>query len=243
MNLLDIIIIAILALYMISGMYRGSITSLLGTIGFVAAWYGARRLYPAVANMALSNQTLMAVLNQYLEPESFFTTHQRAITAVSEVLAGGETAIQGAISSISGNLAVISRAFEANVRSQMFQNLGITTLADYLDQTIWQAVFNVGAFVLCFIALYVLASLLVNLLDHVISFPLVRGIDWLIGGALGLVRGLVLCVLVMNLLPAVAEIIAPDFAKGLTSTSVLLNYVRRMDILKVNDMVRTLIGG
>ena len=100
-----------------------------------------------------------------------------------------------------------------------------------------------GAFVLCFIALYVLASLLVNLLDHVISFPLVRGIDWLIGGALGLVRGLVLCVLVMNLLPAVAEIIAPDFAKGLTSTSVLLNYVRRMDILKVNDMVRTLIGG
>ena len=243
MNLLDIIIIAILAFYIISGMYRGSITSFLGTIGFVAAWYGARQFYPAVANMALSNQTLMAVLNQYLEPESFFATHQQAITTVAEVISGGETAIQSAISSISSNLSVISRAFEANVRSQMFQNLGITTLADYLDQTIWQAVFTVAAFVLCFIALYVLASLVVNLLDHVISFPLVRGFDWLIGGALGLVRGLVVVILVMNLLPAVAQIVAPEFAEGLKNSSVLLNFVTRLDILNVNTMVKTLIGG
>ena len=243
MNLLDIIIIAILAFYLISGMYRGSITSFLGTIGFVAAWYGARQFYPAVANMALSNQTLMAVLNQYLEPESFFASHQQAMTAVSEVIAGGEAAIQSAIASVSSNLSVISKAFEANVRSQMFQNLGITTLADYLDQTIWQAVFNVAAFVLCFIALYVLASLIVNLLDHVISFPLIRGFDWLVGGLLGLVRGLVVVILVLNLLPAVAQIVAPEFTEGLKNSSVLLNFVMRMDILNVNTMVKTLIGG
>ena len=243
MNLLDIVILVILAFYVISGMDRGSITSLLGTIGFVAAWYGARQLYPIVANMALSNQTLMAVLNQYLEPESFFATHQQAITTVAEVISGGETAIQGAISAISGNLSVIAHAFEANVRSQMFQSLGITTLADYLDQTIWQAVFNVGSFVLCFIALYVLASLLVNLLDHVISFPLVRGFDWLIGGALGLVRGMVICVLVLNLLPAIAEIVAPAFAENLKNGSVLLNFITHADILNVNSMIQTLIGG
>ena len=141
--------------------------------------------------MALSNQTLMAVLNQYLEPESFFTSHQIATTSVAEVISGGETAIQSAIAAVSKQLSVISRAFEANVRSQVFQNLGITTLADYLDQTIWQAIFNVAAFLLCFIALYVLTMLIVNLLDHVISFPLIRGFDWLVGGLLGLVRGVV----------------------------------------------------
>ena len=37
MNLLDIAIIVILAFYLISGMYRGSITSLLSTLGFVGA--------------------------------------------------------------------------------------------------------------------------------------------------------------------------------------------------------------
>ena len=243
MNLLDVIIIAILAFYLISGMYRGSITSFLGTAGFVAAWFGAKQFYPQVAQLALSNQTLMAVLNQYLEPESFFASHAQAVTSVAEVISGGETAIQNAIASVSGNLSVISKAFEANVRSQMFQNLGISTLADYLDQTIWQAVFNVGAFILCFIALYVVAMLVVNLLDHVISFPLVRGFDWLLGGALGLVRGLVICVLVLNVVPAIAQIIAPEFAQNLISGSVLMNFVNNLDILNVGTMMKTLIGG
>ena len=243
MNLLDIVILAILAFYLISGMYRGSITSFLGTAGFIAAWFGAIRFYPQVAHMALSNQTLMAVLNQYLEPESFFTSHQIATTSVAEVISGGETAIQSAIAAVSKQLSVISRAFEANVRSQVFQNLGITTLADYLDQTIWQAIFNVAAFLLCFIALYVLTMLIVNLLDHVISFPLIRGFDWLVGGLLGLVRGVVVCILVLYLLPAVAQIVSPEFAQNITSTSVLMNFVKSFDFVNVGQTITRLIGG
>ena len=243
MNLLDVVILTILAFCLISGMYRGSITSFLGTAGFIAAWFGARQFYPQVAQLALSNQTLMAVLNQYLEPESFFASHQQAVTTVAEVISGGETAIQNAIASVSTNLTVISKAFEANVRSQVFQNLGISTLADYLDQTIWQAVFNVGAFILCFVALYVLAMLVVNLLDHVISFPLIRGVDWLVGGLLGLVRGAVICVLLLYLLPAVARVVSPEFADNLVNTSTLMNFMNRTDILNVSAMMKTLIGG
>ena len=243
LNLLDIAIIVILAFYLISGMYRGFITSMLGTAGFIAAWFGAQHFYPQVANLALSNQTLMAVLNQYLEPESFFASHTQAITSVSEVIAGGESAIQNAIASIAQKLPVVSKAFEANVRAQMFQNLNINTLADYLDQTIWQAVFNVGAFILCFIALYVLSALVVNLLDHVISFPLVRGFDWLLGGLFGLARGLVIVVLVLCLLPALVEIVSPDFAASLRTGSVLYSYVSQLDFLNVGTLVTGLIGG
>ena len=243
LNLLDITIIVILAFYLISGMYRGFITSLLGTVGFVGAWFGAQQLYPRVANLALSNQTLMAVLNQYLEPESFFASHSQAIKTVSEVIAGGEAEIQNAVAPVAQKLSVVSKAFEANVRAQMFQRLGINTLADYLDQTIWQAVFNVGAFILCFIALYVLACLIVNLLDHVISFPLVRGFDWLLGGLFGVARGLVVVVLVLCLLPAVVQIVSPDFAESLRTGSALYSYVTQMDFLNVGTLVTGLIGG
>ena len=243
MNLLDIVILAILAFYLISGMYRGSITSFLGTAGFIAAWYGAIQFYPTVAHMALSNQTLMAVLNQYLEPEGFFTSHTQAVSTVSEVIAGGEAAIQNAVAPVTAKLSVISKAFEANLRAQMFQRLGINTLADYLDQTIWQAVFNVGAFILCFIALYVLACLVVNLLDHVISFPLVRGFDWLLGGIFGLARGLVVVVLVLWLLPSLVQIVSPQFAESLKTGSALYSYVTQMDFLNVGTLVTGLIGG
>ena len=243
MNLLDIALVAILALYMISGMYRGFITSCLSTVGFVAAWFGARRFYQQVAQLALSNQTLMAVLNQYLEPESFFANHAQAATTVREVLAGGETAIQAAIDPISKKLSVIAKAFETNIRGEMFRNLGITTLSDYLDQTIWQSVFYVAAFLLCFIALYVLASLIVNLLDHVIAFPLFRGVDWLLGGLVGLVRGVVVALLVLYLLPSLVQIVRPDFAESLRSGSVLYSYITQMDYLDVGNLIRGLIGG
>ena len=243
LNLLDITIIVILAFYLISGMYRGFITSLLGTVGFVGAWFGAQQLYPRVAKLALSNQTLMAVLNQYLEPETFFESHSQAVSTVSEVIAGGEAAIQNAVSAVSAKLSVVSKAFEANVRAQMFQRLGINTLADYLDQTIWQAVFNVLAFLLCFIALYVLVCLVVNLLDHVISFPVVRGFDWLLGGIFGVARGLVVVVLVMCLVPAIVQIVSPEFADSLRNGSALYSYVMQMDFLNVQKFVTSLVGG
>ena len=159
------------------------------------------------------------------------------------MIAGGEAAIQNAVAAVSGKLSVISKAFEANVRAQMFQRLGINTLADYLDQTIWQAVFNVGAFLLCFIALYVLACLVVNLLDHVISFPLVRGFDWLLGGIFGLARGLVMVVLVLCLLPALVQIVSPEFADNLRTGSALYTFVTQIDFLNVGNLVTSLIGG
>ena len=243
MNLLDIAILVILAFYVVSGMYRGSITSLLHTIGFAVAWVGAQILYPSLARAALSNRTLMAVLSQYLEPENFFATHNQAISQVSEVIARGETAIQTAISSLSPNLAVFSKAFEANVRAQMFQNLGINTLAEYLDQTVWQAAFNVGGFVLCFVALYIVISLIVNLLDRVISFPVVRGFDWLLGGFFGLIRGLVVVVALVFLLPSLVQIMSPEFAATLTSGSSLYGFIRSIDLLHVVNMFRGLIGG
>ena len=185
----------------------------------------------------------MAVLNQYLEPESFFSSHSQAVTTVSEVIAGGESAIQNAVASVSDKLSVISKAFEANVRAQMFQRLGINTLADYLDQTIWQAIFNVLAFLLCFIALYVLVCLIVNLLDHVISFPLVRGFDWLLGGLFGLARGLVIVVLVVSLIPTIVQIVSPEFADSLKTGSVMYSYVTQMDFLNVSSLVKSLVGG
>lgn len=246
MNLLDIIIIAVLAFYMISGMYRGLITSGLSMFGFFGAWIGAERFYTRVSEMALSNKTLMAVLTQYLEPESFFKTHSQAITAVSDVVAGGEAAIQNAVSSISGNLSIIADAFEFNVRSQMFQNLGITTLADYLDQTIWMAVFNVAAFVLCFVALYVLITLVVNLLDHVICWPifLSGAIDSIFGGIFGLARGLCVTLVIILLVPSLVSVISPEFSQALVSGSALYSTVVQLDFgSKVSSLLRLLIGG
>ena len=242
MNIVDFIILAIFAYGLLAGMYKGSITSGLSLVGFVGAWFGAQQVYQRIADFALSNTTLMAVLNQYLEPESFFANHTQAVTAVADVVAGGEEAITAAVESVSKNFAFISDAFSANLRTQAFQSLNITTLADYFDQTLWVAVFNVAAFVAAFIVFYFVISLVVNLLDHVISFP-VRGFDWLIGGVFGLLRASVVVVLLLTVLPALTTVLNPELTQQLTSGSALYTFAAQFDLLSVGRWVQTLVMG
>lgn len=243
MNIVDILIIAVLGYGLLSGMYKGSITSGLSTLGFVFSWFGAQHVYERIANYALSNTTLMAVLNQYLEPDSFFKSHTEAVTAVSDVIAGGEQAISAAVESVGERFSFISQAFSANIRTQAFENLGISTLSDYLNQTFWVAVFNVAAFVLAFLVIYVVVSLLVNLLDRVISFPVLRGFDWLLGGVLGLLRSSVVVVLILAILPSVTSLISPELTQTLTGGSAMYSFVRQFDPLSVAGWVQSLIAG
>ena len=242
MNILDILIVAIMAFSLFAGMYKGFVTSLLSTFGFIGSWFGASMLYEKIANLALSNNTLMAVLNQYLEPETFFASNAQAAMAVSEVVSGGEAAIQAAVSSVGDKISIIANAFEANVRNQAFANLNITTLADYLDQTIWQAVFNVLAFIVAFVVLYIVVMLVVNLLDHVVRFPIVRMFDWLLGGVCGVVRGLVVAVLVLCIVPSVVSLISPELTQTLIGESTLYSFISQLDFLRVSSMVSKLIG-
>jgi len=242
MNILDILIVAIMAFSLFAGMYKGFVVSGLSTLGFVGSWIGASRIYERIANLALSNNTLMAVLNQYLEPESFFASHAQAAMSVSEVVSGGEAAIQAAVSSVGEKISIIANAFESNIRSQAFANLNISSLADYLDQTIWMAVFNVLAFILSFVVIYIVVMLVVNLLDHVVRFPVLRMFDWLLGGVCGLVRGLVIAVLVLCIVPSIVSLISPELTQSLLSESTLYGFISQLDFLRVSDLVSRLIG-
>lgn len=242
MNILDILILLVLFFCLLAGMHKGFISSLLSTVGFVGSWFGARALYERIANIALSNSTLMAVLSQYLEPASFFNNSTQAAMTVTEVVSGGEQAIQAAVAPVAGKISVISRAFEANIRNQAFTKLNIFSLSDYLDQTIWQAVFNVLAFLVAFLVLYALVSLVVNLLDHVIPFPVLRMFDWLAGGAFGLVRGVVLVVLILCVLPSIVTLVSPELTQSLISESQLYGIISKLDLLNVAGTVAQLIG-
>lgn len=243
MNIVDYIILAILAYGLLAGMYKGMITSTLSLFGFAGAWFGAQAVYEKVANLALSNSTLMAVLNQYLEPETFFENHSQAVMSVAEVVKGSESAIQAAVNTIGEKFSFLADAFSLNIRTQAFANLGIDTLSDYFNQTLWVAVFNVAAFILSFVVIYFVISLLVNLLDRVIAFPILRGFDWLVGGVLGLLRASVVVVLILCILPSMFSLIDVQLTQELMNGSKLYSAASQFDLLRVTDWVRTLING
>ncbi len=242
MNIVDILLLVVLVFGLLAGMYKGFITSALSTAGFFGSWFGALALYPKIANLALSNTTLMGVLNQYLEPANFFANAQQAAQTVTEVVSGGESAIQAAVATVNGKIAIIGKAFEANIRNQAFANLNIATLSDYLDQTIWQAVFSVLAFLLAFVVLYAVISLVINLLDHVVCFPIVRTFDGLLGGLFGLVRGLIVAILLLCLVPSIITLVSPEVADKLLGGSALYKFIMQLDFIGVSKTITRLIG-
>ena len=102
------------------------------------------------------------------------------------------------------------------------------------------------AFIVCFIALYFLATLLVNLLNHVLRFPVLRRIDWLLGGVLGLGRGLVVAALILSVVEPVLTAFSVDLMNSLKQSSAtygLLMGQNALDFLGVrgtiNDIVQS----
>lgn len=66
MNFLDIIIIVLIALYVLNGVYRGFIPSLLNLGGFFVSWIGAFIGYPLLSGQLVQSD-LFSSLRFYME--------------------------------------------------------------------------------------------------------------------------------------------------------------------------------
>lgn len=239
MNIIDILILLVLGFSLCAGMYKGFLSSLLATGGLVGSWFGAKAVYARLADLALSNNSLMGAITAYLEPESFFPDGG---TALVSSLGGNAEQIKALGEAVGKKIPFIREAFENNLMTQAFQELNIGTVAEYFSQTLWQGVFNVLAFIVAFAAIYIAATLLVNLLDHVFRFRLLKGVDWLVGGIFGLARGVAFAVLILVVALPLVGVVAPEFAQTLMDGSKLYTMVSGFDFLGISQTLGKLIG-
>jgi uncharacterized membrane protein required for colicin V production len=220
MNIIDIILYAILAISLVSGMYKGFIASSLAFVGFGASFFGAMNLFPRLSAVVQGNQNLMGVLKYYLDAGSLFKTGSLATATVGQALEGEKSLLNAALQDL--NLpSIIESAFQSNVTSQAFAQLNLTTLSDYLSQTIWMAVINVVSFLILFTVCYVLVLLVVNLLNNVFRFPLLKHLDWLLGGAFGVARGVLIVMLVLSVAPLILSMVPFEAVQDVLNTSTL----------------------
>ncbi len=223
-NIVDLVIIAILLLSVISGMYKGLLTSALTTLGFGAAFFGARAFYPELSHAIQTNSSLMNVLAYYLGASDLFKTVGLAERAVAGAAQNGLLAQAVNDLKLSRLPDAIIKAFQANVDKQLFSGKGLDSLADYLNQTIFGAAINVISFLVLFIVAYLLVMLIVNLLNSVFHFPLLKHFDWLLGGAFGLIRGVIIVSLVLAVVPLAISVINIDVINQMIRTSQLAGY-------------------
>lgn len=212
MNIIDIILLAILAISFISGMQKGFLTSLLATFGFVAAWVLASSVHMTLSSQFMSSQ-LLKWLNANVSFDSFLANLGSVGQEYCRDIIGSVKAISQELSSQNMPAAIVN-AFEANIAA--FPTL---TVSEYLSTTVFQAAFNIVSFVIAFALSYAVIILIVNLLNNMFRMPKLRGVDGILGGVLGAVRGYAIICLVVSIIPMVFTALSSDVIEALLEGS------------------------
>nr|MBR4280947.1 CvpA family protein [Clostridia bacterium] len=216
MNPIDWVIVGILGISVLFGLYRGFISSVLNMGGGLLSFFGAFWLYPKLADFIQQNENLRMTLAHYLEPGSGLDLS----LSQSHVATLGSSGIQQVLSKV--NLpAPLDSILQVNMEHSVFANLNISTVGEYVNQTILQSSINIICYVICFAVLYVVITAVLNLIRAVFRFPVLKQLDSLCGGVFGLLRGLLICLVIFTLVPLVETMIPLDMITELLEASTL----------------------
>jgi len=217
MNPIDIVILAILGISVIYGLYRGFVHTLLSMACCLISILLAFTFGPRLSAVISGNQEISSTLANYTDAVARVGDYDLASTPVQQlslelrqqVLENAELPEQ------------ISEILEGNLMGQVFTNSGLFTVNEYVSNTVVAVAVNILSYILCFSVSYFLLSLVVSLIRHVFKFPLLKQLDWLAGGAFGLIRGAVLLYVIFLLVPILSTVIPLDAFNELLAQSTL----------------------
>ncbi len=192
--LLDLVILGLLVYWCVMGFRRGLILSLCSLLAVVVAlaggWYLANHAYEPLA--------------ERLEPIILPVVNERADEAISSEASGlvpsEETASDQAATnqSSSGPLSILSGSLQNQVGQQLenFKNNAVQQLAASIAQTVAKAVL----FLVGFLVVLLVWNILFHALHLVAKLPGLHLLNKVLGGAFGLVKGILLLMVAQWLL-------------------------------------------
>ena len=177
MNIVDYVIIGIIGISVLFGLYRGFIASVLnmgcGLMSFLASFWVSPKLAAAVQ----SNQSFLNMLLHYTDASSRIGDLETAITNVATLTSQSINSILEKV-----NLpAPLDTLLRVNLENNVYASSGLSTVSDYVSQTILQASINIICFLVSFLVLYIVLAIVLNLLKAVFRFPVLKQLNGLAG--------------------------------------------------------------
>ena len=198
MNIIDILILAVLAVSVIYGMHRGFISGVLSVAALIGAAALSFAMSPQLAAWLKGNQTLVDTLMYYTDAGSRVSSLDLSLMSVAQVT-------EGALAQILSS-AHLPAAFESAFITGISSAPGSMTISELLSQTIVSVSISILSFLICFFVSYIVATFVIHLICYVFELPVLRHLDALIGGVFGLVRGVLLLFILFALVPIVLAI-------------------------------------
>nr|WP_122012580.1 CvpA family protein [Maliibacterium massiliense] len=217
MNIIDVAILAAIAVFVILGWYRGFLNSAMHIASFFLSWGIAAAFYRPLAHGLDAKHNIVSYLLQFGEGADRIADVELARTPITQLSA--ETvadAVQKA-----NYPSFIEKLLQKNITGEVFADKGIATLAEYFNQTVMCVILNI----LCFVGLFVIAmivlSVIIAMANAVLRLPVLHRFDGLMGAGMGLIMGLLIVQVLFMLVPAVMPLLPYEQIENLFSQGML----------------------
>lgn len=214
MNIVDYVIIGILAVSVLFGMYRGFISSVLNVAAGLISFFVSLKAYPTVANWIAGSEDIVMTLRSVTDADKLIGD----MTLAGKPMYAAVNDIERVTQAVSLP-EPLGSILGSNMKNAVFGP--DTPVAAYVSETVLNVCIGVIAFVVTFFALYLLASVVLNLIRSVVRFPALKRLDSWVGGLFGLLRGLLVCIVLFTLVPLVETVVPIDGISQMVAESQL----------------------
>ena len=203
-NLIDLAIVAVLAIFALIGWYRGFLASLLHSISAVGSLFVAGIGYRSFARMLANKFNALNIALQFTDVGEAIGDIELSRVVVATA---SESQIQTALESC--NLpSFISKLIEKNIGNAAFSDIGLATIEEYFNQTLAIAVLHVVCYVALFAIAFIIFELIVSMFLALVRLPVLRQFDSLAGAIVSVIVGLLVVRVVFMLVPTGLSLMA-----------------------------------
>ena len=229
MNLIDIAVIGVLALFILHGIYKGFLATLLSIGAYILAWLAAIVLLPVGSNSIRGSEKLFNTMLYYTEGSEYVNDVELARKSIDEI----STDTLNAVFAKADLPYPMAKNIADNIARESFAENGITTLGDYFNQTIVIVFINILVFIAMFAIIRIILAFIINGVDYAWTLPKLRVADRAIAGGIGLIRGILAVFLLFMLLPIVLIVLQGKFAflTDMVNDSMMAKFFYRTNFL------------
>lgn len=231
MNLIDIAVIGVLALFILHGIYKGFLPTLLSIGAYILAWLAAIVLLPVGSNSIRGSEKLFNTMLYYTEGSEYVNDVELARKSIDEI----STDTLNAVFAKADLPYPMAKNIADNIARESFAENGITTLGDYFNQTIVIVFINILVFIAMFAIIRIILAFIINGVDYAWTLPKLRVADRAIAGGIGLIRGILAVFLLFMLLPIVLIVLQGKFAflTDMVNDSMMAKFFYRTNFLLI----------
>ena len=226
MGIIDIAIIAVIALFFLSGLHKGFIWNLCVLGGTIISLVLAYLLMGTVSRAVIKNETIYNAMLSYTEgAEKIYDVD----LAKEDITSLTNDQIDEIMERSNLPFPLRERVYD-NIMDEAFKDSGITTLGDYFNESMVLSIVNIVSFLAVYLVFRILFTFLVFWIDYSFKFPRQRIGDAIVGGAIGLVRGVLDVSAVFMLVPIVLTVLPFDVIEEMINSSAMASFLHGSNI-------------